>query len=338
MARDKESDIATERACSRRMFGRQGVRPAIFFFILIALELLAGGGWRSQRASTPGANSFPFAIDGIAEVKLRSDAFAATRRFYKQVLGYDEVFDLRGPGGVVKTSVFKVNDRQYIEISHGQNQPEEDLQLRIAFQTTNAAALRQYLAHRKTPDLGRVHRTPAGNLGFTVRDPEGHPIEFVQYAPGSLMGGYFGKDMPSRRISTKIIHAGFIVQNRGDEDQFFRDDLRFHLMWYGGMTDQTIDWVDMRVPGGANWIEYMLRVRSPSLHALGVMYHFSLGVPSVAEAYKVGVERGYRGAKPQIGRDGKWQLNFYDPDGTRVELMEPKPVRTPCCSPMRLGG
>lgn len=32
---------------------------------------------------------------------------------------------------------------------------------------------------------------------------------------------------------------------------------------------------------------------------------------------------------PKIGRDGKWQLNLYDPNLTRVELMEPKPVRTP---------
>jgi len=39
--------------------------------------------------------------------------------------------------------------------------------------------------------------------------------------------------------------------------------------------------------------------------------------------------------KPQIGRDGKWQLNLYDPNFTRVELMEPKPVEKPCCSEMK---
>jgi catechol 2,3-dioxygenase-like lactoylglutathione lyase family enzyme len=31
----------------------------------------------------------------------------------------------------------------------------------------------------------------------------------------------------------------------------------------------------------------------------------------------------------------KWQLNPCDPNFTRVELMEPKPVQTPCCSPMK---
>jgi hypothetical protein len=36
--------------------------------------------------------------------------------------------------------------------------------------------------------------------------------------------------------------------------------------------------------------------------------------------------------KAQMGRDGKWQLNVYDPDQTRVELMEFKAVQKPCCS------
>jgi len=36
--------------------------------------------------------------------------------------------------------------------------------------------------------------------------------------------------------------------------------------------------------------------------------------------------------KTQIGRDGKWQLNVYDPDGTRLEYMEFSNVQPPCCS------
>ena len=42
--------------------------------------------------------------------------------------------------------------------------------------------------------------------------------------------------------------------------------------------------------------------------------------------------RKFADDKAEIGRDGKWQLNLYDPDGTRVELMEFTPVQTPCCS------
>jgi len=64
------------------------------------------------------------------------------------------------------------------------------------------------------------------------------------------------------------------------------------------------------------------------------MHHFALGVPDIQAAYKEVVGRGYEAEQPKIGRDGKWQLNLYDPDYTRAELMEPKPVRKPCCSPI----
>jgi hypothetical protein len=43
-----------------------------------------------------------------------------------------------------------------------------------------------------------------------------------------------------------------------------------------------------------------------------------------------------RGAKefdgPEVGRDGKDSIDIYDPDGTRVELMEFTPVEKPCCT------
>ena len=78
----------------------------------------------------------------------------------------------------------------------------------------------------------------------------------------------------------------------------------------------------------------MLNVRNPSPRTLGVMHHFALGVPDIQAAYKEVVGRGYEAEQPKIGRDGKWQLNLYDPDYTRAELMEPKPVRKPCCSPI----
>jgi hypothetical protein len=65
------------------------------------------------------------------------------------------------------------------------------------------------------------------------------------------------------------------------------------------------------------------------------MNHMALGVPSVQAGYKTVTERGLTPAQgPKIGRDGKWQLNLYDSNLTRAELMEPAPVEKPCCSPM----
>ena len=78
-----------------------------------------------------------------------------------------------------------------------------------------------------------------------------------------------------------------------------------------------------------------MNVHNPDPQELGVMHHFALGVPNVKVGYKTTLKRGYKATeKPEIGRDGKWQFNMYDPNFTRVELMEPKPIEKPCCSPM----
>ena len=68
----------------------------------------------------------------------------------------------------------------------------------------------------------------------------------------------------------------------------------------------------------------------------GVFNHFSLGVQNIEKSMNLLYEGDRLSAKhspPQIGRDGKWQLNLYDPDGTRAELMEFQPSVKPCCSP-----
>jgi catechol 2,3-dioxygenase-like lactoylglutathione lyase family enzyme len=173
-----------------------------------------------------------------------------------------------------------------------------------------------------------------GNRGFEVTDPDGHTVEFIQYMPSSLHSKNFGKYLPSSRVSDHIIHVGVTVKDQAAADRFYRDILGFKDIWHGGMTDDRTDWVDMRVPDGTDWLEYMLNVHDPDPHTLGVMHHMALGVPSVKAGYVTVEKRGLNPKPPQIGRDGKWQLNLYDSNFTRVELMEPKPVQKPCCSPI----
>ena len=93
----------------------------------------------------------------------------------------------------------------------------------------------------------------------------------------------------------------------------------------------------MRVPDGDDWLEYMLNVRNPTAKTRGVMNHLALGVPDMQAAQRRLIERGENlgDEKPKIGRDGKWQLNLYDPNPTRTELMELRPVQTLCCSAMK---
>ncbi len=98
------------------------------------------------------------------------------------------------------------------------------------------------------------------------------------------------------------------------------------------------DYQSIQVPDGTDWLEYMLNVSPiPTLKQAGVMDHFSLGVAHMADAIAA-LERnkceGPNCAKTQVGRDGKVQLNLFDPDFTRVEFMEFTPAKEPCCSPL----
>jgi len=136
------------------------------------------------------------------------------------------------------------------------------------------------------------------------------------------------------QVSSSIIHVGFVVQNRTAMDHY-KDILGFHVYWHGGRKDDETSWVDMQVPDGTDWIEYMLNVPpNADHHTLGVMNHIALGVPDIKAAEAQLRKNGWSGSEqPKIGRDGKWQLNLYDPDDTRVELMEFTPSQQPCCAP-----
>ena len=133
-----------------------------------------------------------------------------------------------------------------------------------------------------------------------------------------------------------MIHVGFLVHHRNAEDHFYRDILGFRPYWHGGMKDDETDWVAMQVPDGTDWLEYMLnQPEHPDLRLTGVMNHISLGVVDMKKTQAVLESHGWKphgDEKAQLGKDGKWQLNVYDPDLTRVELMEFKPVQKPCCS------
>ena len=120
-------------------------------------------------------------------------------------------------------------------------------------------------------------------------------------------------------------------------DRFFKDILGFHLYWQGGSGPGHTDWVMMQVPDGTDWLEYMLYLPiNPSHRELSGAIHFSPGVVTIADLQKSLKQNGWVSTlneQPLLGVDAKWQFDLADPDGTRVEFMEFKPVKDPCCSP-----
>ena len=203
-----------------------------------------------------------------------------------------------------------------------------------AFRTENAEVLRQDLAAKgvKTPDS--VTKWNDGTASFMVKDPEGNSIEFVQ--PSRFGSGLEGPLRASDPVSRRMIHVGFVVHDRAAEDKFYRDILGFRPYWFGGMRPERTDWVALQVPDGSDWLEYMLNVKPDAdLRTVGVMNHISLGVKDMNAAQMKIESHGWSPSATehsQIGRDGKLQLNVFDPDLTRIELMEFRPVDKPCCS------
>jgi catechol 2,3-dioxygenase-like lactoylglutathione lyase family enzyme len=199
----------------------------------------------------------------------------------------------------------------------------------VAFATSNIIALRRYLI-AKGVEVPAIEGHSDHSLSFLVADPEGHPIEFVERDKTKPVAP------TDAAVSHHMIHTGFVVHNRDAEDHFYRDLLGFRPYWHGGMKPGDTDWVSLQVPDGTDWLEYMLnQPEHPDLQRMGVMNHISLGVADMKKAQAMLESHGWKPndkEKAQMGKDGKWQLNLFDPDHTRIELMEFKPVEKPCCS------
>ena len=170
-------------------------------------------------------------------------------------------------------------------------------------------------------------------------DPEGNKVQFVE--PPAAIRDRQGAIAPNA-IGHHIIHVGYMVHDRALEDTFYRDLLGFRPYWWGGRGGK-VEWVSQQCPDGHDWMEYMMTRGTTGIPAdmtqreLGVMDHFSIGVVSVPDAYQVLVTGnrldGRHDAAPKIGLDGKYQLNLYDPDGIRTEVMNFHATEKPCCSP-----
>jgi len=271
------------------------------------------------------------AITGISHIAVYASDAAAAQQFYETKLGAEKQPDPEDPKGVR----YRFSPQQFVEVLPLPAGQGISRLAHVAFSTKDAAALRVYLVAGHAQQVSPVQHAADGGQWFSARDPEGNLVQFVQSAtsdatpaPGALSG--------------RIIHIGFQVHDRAKEDSFYRGLLGFRPYWYGAMKAGTTDWVSQQVPDGHDWLEYMMVGDGSTTpltkidgQELGVLNHFSLGVSNMEAAVTTliaGDRLSPRHDGPQMGLDGKWQANLYDPDGTRVELMEFQPVTKPCCS------
>ena len=286
----------------------------------------------ASTALTASAQKERPAITGISHMCVYAADAAASDHFYAHVLGAEKKPDPQSPAG----SRYYFSGSQFVEVLPLPADHSISRMNCVAFDTTDAATLRGYLQAHAATSLGEVQTASDGSRWFTTRDPEGNLVEFIQPGTPAVIAD------SAKPVGTRIIHVGYLVHSKAAEDKFYRDVLGFRPYWYGAMQAGHTDWISLQVPDGHDWIEYMMvgdgsdtPVDHVDARQLGVLNHFSIGVPNMEAA----VTTLYREDRlsprhdgPQMGKDGKWQANFYDPDGTRVELMEFQPVMAPCCS------
>jgi catechol 2,3-dioxygenase-like lactoylglutathione lyase family enzyme len=299
-----------------------------FFVALVAATLVTAA------VATANAQKGPVRpkITGISHLAVYTSDATVTEHFYTVSVGAVKKADPENPQGVR----YAISPTQFIEVlplpaGQGVNRLGH-----VGLNTEGAEGMRKYLAAKGWTTPAHVERGADGSRWFDVLDAEGNTIQFIEPPahPKPV-------DAPNA-IGHHIIHVGLLVHDRATEDKFYRDLLGLKPYWWGGR-DGKVEWVSQQVPDAHDWIEYMLAAgpgkgipADMTQQTLGVLDHFSIGVASVPDAYKVLVDgnrlSGRHDQAPKIGLDGKYQFNLYDPDGTRVEVMNFHATEKPCCS------
>jgi catechol 2,3-dioxygenase-like lactoylglutathione lyase family enzyme len=269
-------------------------------------------------------------ITGIAHIALYVHDMEKARAYYKDFLGLGEPYSLNNPDGSLSMTFIKVNDRQYIEL-FPEVAPGTDRLNHISVETDDIEGMRAYLASKGVSVPGQVTVGRIKNKNFNVKDPDGHTVEFVQYTSDGWSMREKGRFMTGERVSQRMMHVGILVGSLEQAKKFYGDVLGFMEFWRGSRNEKELSWVNMRVPDGDTYLEFMLYDKLPAETARETAHHMCLEVPDIEKA-KAALEskpaaRAYtRPLEIRTGTNRKRQMNLYDPDGTRSELMEPNTV------------
>jgi catechol 2,3-dioxygenase-like lactoylglutathione lyase family enzyme len=260
-------------------------------------------------------------ILGVAHVRLLAADIGRARAFYGTLLGLREVPQSNG-----MVAIFAVNDRQRIIVSRAVRDADDRF-VDVAFETSDRDAARAWLVSRGMTAAPVDEPGEGGGDSVETVDPDGHAIRLIK-----LTGAGLYNDGPDRRLSKRILHAGLTIHDAAKADAFYKDVLGFSELWRGGRTDGVVNWINMRVPDGTDYLEYMMTTGPLTRRQLGTDHHIALLVPNIQDTLeavraRTSVDDPNHRETPHIGVNRKWQLNVYDPDGTRIEFMEPWTAR-----------
>jgi len=242
--------------------------------------------------------SMPAPLAGIAHVAFRVSDVAKSREFY-QKLGLEQSFAFNDPGKP-PVSYIKVNDRQFIELYQQKDETQPLGLMHVCYEASDIEALQKdYVARDvKAPEPKKAR---AGNMLFTIRDPENQVVEFTQYMPGSLHFEDRGKHLGEVRGAIHLVAVTMGVQDIQSERQFYATKLGFE-------DSGAQPAIKLRVPGSSGE-ELELEQANPSLKprivlAVGNLQHLA------------GELRGHGVSTEKSGK----AISLIDPDGARIIL------------------
>jgi len=314
--------------------------------IFLAATFLTALGWAQPRPR----------LVGISHIAVRVKDLNAARHFYGDLFGYEEAFTIRNdhiaviqrglPQDQVSAVFFKVNNRQYIVVMP-ETSPDQPRYVDAAIETDNAEGMRLYLRSIGFSVPDKVEHTPTHDLAFPVTDPDGNAYQIIQYTPESLSVQTVGRFLGEQRASTRILHVGISIGKQQTADfylkgfslrEFWRADSSMVALGAPKKAAPTgplyASLSNLKLPEGDDYIEWSLSHGESAGSKQGAprvgVGHFALLVDNMAKAVEFvkakPAWKDYTRAAQQEAHTGvnhKWQGNFFDPDGTRSEFMEP---------------
>ncbi|MFH0841294.1 MAG: VOC family protein [Bacteroidota bacterium] len=280
----------------------------ILSVILISLKLNA------QEMKRP-------AIWGIAKITFSVSDFETARSYYGKFLGFQECFSYQSDYGMVIS--FKVNDRQFLEFVQNKSEGEKPRMLSVSFETDNEDEMRRYLGSKSIDIPASVTADGAGNDVFSVSDPSGNRIEFIEFKASSLHKKSAGKFMPDTRISRRIHHAGFFSEKILVNDPFYVGALNFRVIWKYP-DDQSVEpsLLYLAIPECTENIELLSSGGMSTNHPCFLVDDMQETIYTLKERRENEILNS-----PAVGRGNRWLLNITDQDKIKVEFTEAHTVR-----------
>jgi catechol 2,3-dioxygenase-like lactoylglutathione lyase family enzyme len=238
--------------------------------------------------ATDGGGGLPYGCSGavdpsgrppicnFAHYAIRHPDLTSARHFFTDFLGLAEPFQVSST-----MAVFKINDSQFIEV-YQEAAPAGDTNFdlkNIAFYTSDAEALRKYFGSKGVQVPAAVSKNVLGNTSFTVTDPDGHVMEWVQYEADSLTGMTQGQAMPDTRIGTSVHHFGVSITNPTASTSFYDTALGF-------LASSTADHPAAEDPNATVRIEYGVTHSAVTQPFAVVRDHLCFRVADVMAAYR----------------------------------------------------